>query len=53
MATLEAAHARIEPLGSIELAASKKYAKVSVLPVPGGPCQRLRVLFRAVEMAAA
>lgn len=55
-ATLLAAEAIIcppSPLGRTRVAKRKKSRRVEVLPVPGGPCQRVRVWVRAALIAAA
>lgn len=55
-ATLLAAVAMIwdpSPPGSTRVAKRRKWRRVEVLPVPGGPCHRVRVWVRAALMAAA
>lgn len=55
-ATLLAAVAMIcdpSPFGSTMVAKRKKWRRVEVLPVPGGPCHRVSVCISAALMAAA
>lgn len=52
-ATLEAAVASTWALGGrLARDASTKHSSVRVLPVPGGPCHRVRVRLRVVATAA-